>query len=169
MILLVDAFNLIYKFPELEEDMARGELEQAMRGLLARLAEFRKAYTAHKSRQLVVHVFFDGKRKRGDETRRLKQDGLDLYFSHDLSADHLIMEFIGRHATPGDLTIVSTDKKIREFARKHRCQRRTSEEFAEWLLETIQPAPEDDDDGSAKPESVSEDEIAYWQDMFRKQ
>lgn len=182
MIVLVDAFNLIYKFPELEEAMARGELEAAMDGLLARLKKLKRAYEQGKpetkaraksrqkpkSRQLVLHVFFDGKRKRGDETRRLKFEGMELYYSHDLSADHLIMEFIQRNPAPGDLLIVSTDKKVRECARIHRCQRQTSEEFAEFYESTVTETPPQDADETEIDPGVSADEVAYWQEMFRK-
>ncbi len=200
MIVLVDAFNLIYKFPELEEHMARGELEAAMDGLLARLKAGKAAYSASKksgdaslhnapgtarasgkrnqkakgrSRELILHVFFDGKRRRGDESKRLKFDGMDLYYSHDLSADHLIMEFIKRDATPGDLLVVSTDKKVREFARIHRCRRQTSEEFAEWLTAQIAAnesgrSPNDgEDEASERDAPVSTDEVEYWEAMFR--
>ena len=201
MIVLVDAFNLIYKFPELEEHMARGELEAAMDGLLARLKAAKAANSAPKksgdsnqynaagtskksgkrnakskgrSRELILHVFFDGKRRRGDESKRLKFDGMDLYYSHDLSADHLIMEFIKRDATPGDLLVVSTDKKVREFARIHRCRRQTSEEFAEWLttqLTSDEPgrSQNDAEDETAEREApVSTDEVEYWEAMFRE-
>ncbi|MEQ9365405.1 MAG: NYN domain-containing protein [Leptospirales bacterium] len=191
MIVLVDAFNLIYKFPELEEHMARGELEAAMDGLLGRLKKTRDAYARPKKnspgaadsrekkknerrrdRELVLHIFFDGKRKRGDESKRLKFDGMDLYYSHDLSADHLIMEFIKRDATPGDLLIVSTDKKVREFARIHRCGRRTSEEFAEWMDALVAEAADSGSTGDAGPArdaSVPPDEVAYWEAMFRRE
>lgn len=202
MIVLVDAFNLIYKFPDLEENMARGELEAAMSGLLDRFKKLKTAYEIpqksstltqsnhnkaaniskvgpkkgrQRARELVLHIFFDGKRKRGDETKRLKLAGMDLYYSHDLSADHLIMEFIQRNPAPGDLLIVSTDKKVREFARIHRCQRQLSEEFAQRMENTISEAahPEQDPETSGeKPNpggsSVPPDEVAYWEEMFRK-
>ncbi|MCR9142514.1 MAG: NYN domain-containing protein [bacterium] len=191
MIVLVDAFNLIYKFPELEECMARGELESAMDGLLARLQKTKAAYAnppkrgpgrssgvpvkkkgGRRDRELILHVFFDGKRKRGDESKRLKFAGMDLYYSHDMSADHLIMEFIKRDATPGDLLVVSTDKKIQDFARIHRCRRQSSEEFAEWMNALTHAGDAHDGHGDSDAESpgsdLSPDEVAYWEDMFRE-
>lgn len=176
MIYLVDAFNLIYKFPELEEHMARGQLAEAMNGLTELLAQYKRA---RESKTMVkpgrrkiateLHLFFDGKRKRGDETRRSSFAGLQLYYSQDLSADHLIREYIGRHPTPADLTVISTDKQVREFARLHKCKRILSEDFAETVLTK--------NDGAASgSERISSDDAArpgdpetdYWLKQFKE-
>lgn len=161
MTLLLDAFNLIYKFPDLEENMARGQLVEARQGLLARLQLLQKRW----KKPLEIHCFFDGKKNRGVDVRREFSHGMQLYYSHDLSADHLIKEYIKTYPRPGALNIVSTDKEILEFARKHKCQRKTSEEFAAWVNEVLGAKPE-------KPEKdenprLSQDEVAYWEAMFK--
>lgn len=163
MILLIDAFNLIYKFPELEEQMHRGELVQARRGLLALLLRFKAAW----KKPLAFHVFFDGKKKSGDETRRETVSGLETYFSADLSADHLIKEFVNRAASTGEIMVVTSDKDILHHVKKHRCQTRTSEEFAKWVEETLEPLPEvtPEKDPSAK---LSAAEVDEWLQMFRE-
>ncbi len=189
MIYLVDAFNLIYKFPELEEHMARGQLPEAMNGITELLAQYKqsresatnkprsakpgggKSKTRRRQIATELHLFFDGKRKRGDETRRSTHAGMQLYYSQDLSADHLIREFIGRHPTPADITVVSTDKQIREFARLHKCKRVLSEEFAEAVLGAIeekegqQEGERMGDEAVAKP---SDPDTDYWLEQFRQ-
>lgn len=163
MTILIDAFNLIYKFPELEEHMYRGQLVEARRGLLERMVRVRSAW----KRPLEIHLFFDGKKKSGDETRRETQGGMQIYFSCDLSADHLIKEFIKRSPNPGQLTVVSSDKDILFVARGHRCQLKTSEEFAAWVEGLLQPrtlpGPEKSEDPALAPEEVGD-----WLRMFRE-
>lgn len=164
MILVIDAFNLIYKFPELEENMYRGELEAAMSGLVATLQQAQKK----SKKRFVWHIFFDGKRKPGDETRSLEVGGMTLYYSQDLSADHLIMEFVKRTPSPGEVKVVSSDKKLMDFVRKHRCARQSSEEFAAWVqgvldAEDVPPPP-----GKKEDPELSKSEVDFWRDMFRK-
>ncbi len=163
MTLLIDAFNLIYKFPELEERMYRGQLTEARRGLLELLLRLRSVW----GRPLVVHVFFDGKKKSGDETRREAVSGMETYFSCDLSADHLIKEYIKRSPSPGELTVVSSDKDVLLFARKHRCRFRTSEDFAAWADSVLQPKTEPVPEKSDRPQ-LSEGEVDEWLRLFNE-
>ena len=160
MILLVDAFNLIYKFPDLEDHMYKSELVEARRGLLTLLLKFKKSW----KKNIEMHVFFDGKKKNGDETRRETVSGMNTYFSIDLSADHLIKEYIKRSPSPGNLTVITSDKDILFYAKKFKCPVYTSEEFSKIVLDTIR---ESDSESEEKP-SVEDDDISFWQDMFRK-
>lgn len=162
MNLLIDAFNLLYKIDGLDEYMFRGDLAAAMAGLKKVLGDYKKK-SHHKGE---IHVFFDGKRKNGDPTKRLKEGNLNLYYSHDLTADHLIMEFIKRNPTLGNLCVVSTDKEIRNFAHKHKCKRYTSEEFSEIL--TKKPESKEESLTPQKQGDMSSTELEYWKDMFSK-
>jgi len=162
MILVIDAFNAIYKFPELEENMYRGELEKARKGLLRILIKIQNKW----KRPLEVHLFFDGKKRRGVEIIKENSSGIAIYYSQDLSADYLIKEYIKRSANPGQLRIISSDKDIREFARKHRCQRQTSEEFATWAEEILSQNREKKE--KSQDPVLTESEIEYWQRIFKK-
>ena len=165
MILVIDAFNLIYKIDGLDEDMFRGRLEAAMRGLIKKMAE----YDQRTNKKHEIHIFFDGKKKHGDETKRARQGRLYLYYSHDLSADHLIREFINRHPAPGNIRVVSSDKEVRHHARQHRCHLYTSEEYAS-ILEQESTAPKNDREAllTEKPQDLSAEEVEYWEQMFLK-
>ena len=163
MTLLIDAFNLIYKFPELEEHMYRGELVEARRGLLQRLLRLRAGW----KKPIELHVFFDGKKKSGDETRRETVNEIHTYFSCDLSADHLIKEYVKRAASPGHLTVVTSDKDILYFAKRHRCQSKTSEEFALWFDSVVAPAADPGPEKAESPE-LSPGEVDGWMRLFRE-
>ncbi|MDH5654315.1 MAG: NYN domain-containing protein [Spirochaetia bacterium] len=160
MILLVDAFNLIYKFPDLEEKMYRGDLTEARRGLLDLLMRYKKSW----KKKIELHVFFDGKKKHGDETRKETVSGMETYFSIDLSADHLIKEFIKRNPSPGNLTVITSDKDILFFAKKFKCPFHTSEEFSKTVQDLLSSQTEinvSDD----KPEDT--EDVSFWMDMFK--
>ena len=142
--------------------MHRGDLEAAMQGLIALL---RRANTALEAKYQ-WRIFFDGKRRRGDETRQIDEAGLQVYFSHDLSADFLIQQFVRQYSTPADLKVVSSDKKLQESLRKFKVRRQSSEEFAAWLqgvLEAGVPAAPE------KPERAPDAaEVDYWRRMFSR-
>ena len=86
--ILIDGFNLIYKFPDLEELISRGDLRGAMRGLLDILKDYGKA--ADKK----IRVVFDGKKESGINTEHEKAGGMDVYYSIDYTADFIIMNMI---------------------------------------------------------------------------
>lgn len=163
MILAIDGFNLIYKFNDLEDAMHRGDLEAAMNGLLTKLAAMHQATGKKHS----VYVFFDGKRRRGDETRQLELNGLQIAWSHDLSADYLIQEFVRQAKMPADVKVVSSDRKLRDAVRRWKAQLQSSEEFAAWLSGVLEgnaarPAEE-------KPDAtLSPSELSFWQEMFTR-
>ena len=60
-ILAVDCFNLIYKFPELEEMIYRDRLDEAKSGILNILWEYQV-----KAKNTKIHDFFDGSKTKGD-------------------------------------------------------------------------------------------------------
>lgn len=160
MILVLDGFNVIYKFPDLEEYMVRGKLESAMQGLIQLLTRMRGSYPSYD-----VHVFFDGRRTPGDDTFRDFINGIHCYYSIDESADHLIKEFVESRMGKAQVRVVSSDKAVRQFAKIHRCELMSSEEFREWFTK-ISLAKKIDQ--KEKPEgSLSEREVADWLRLFR--
>ncbi|MCB1324629.1 MAG: NYN domain-containing protein [Leptospiraceae bacterium] len=149
----------MYKLPELEEHMYLGRVDLAMEGLLEYLLRFRDGW----KHALEMHVFFDGRRAPGDATRRSERDGLFLYYSHDLSADHLIAEFVNRHAKPADLRVVSSDKAVLEHARLHRAGRQTSEDFVRWVQDCTIPSSGEQ---SKESEASLDSDADYWKSVF---
>lgn len=160
MILLIDAFNLIYKIDGLDEFMFKGELIPAMEGLKKQLSLYNQKFKFKHE----IHLFFDGKKKNSDITKKEKIDKIYIYYSHDVSADFLIMEFIKRHRNPGNLSVVSSDKEIQHFARKYKCSKYTSEDFARILLSK---EPENKEILlDQKTGNISKEELNYWENLF---
>lgn len=161
MTFLIDAFNVIYKFSTLEEFMFRGSLEKAQQGLLEYLIKFKNSHTKKPN----IHIFFDGKKKPGDETDKEKKSGMYIYYSLNLSADYLIKEFIKNCQSPGEIIAISSDKDIISFAKSHRCKIQKSEDFASLVRKSLLPAL------SSKPEKeenprVSKKDIQFWLNIF---
>jgi predicted RNA-binding protein with PIN domain len=159
---LIDGFNLIYKFPQLEELMYRERLNDARKGLQEILKEY------HSIRPTEIRLIYDGKKNMGDMTRQESAGPLKIYYSHDLSADHMIKEFVKHDPNPRMTTVVSSDKEIIFYVRRFNAQIVKSEDFAVQVIETIEKArtvqrPEKEDNPM-----LSDDEISYWEKMFRK-
>jgi predicted RNA-binding protein with PIN domain len=160
MILVLDGFNVLYKFPEFEENMARGQLEQAMRGLTSYMVLLRKSHP-----KIEVHIFFDGRRSKGDDTFRDYVNGIHTYYSIDQSADYLIREFVESKFGREHIRVVSSDKQVRSHAKAHRCELQSSEEFYRWFEKETTPVTKQKDE---KPDrQMSRREVEEWMKLFR--
>ncbi len=168
MILVIDAFNVMYKFPDLEDKMYRSELEDARRDFLNTLLRFKNRW----SKKLDIHVFIDGKKKPGDDTDCETISGMEIVYSKEFSADHMIRKFVKETKSPGEVRVVSSDKEVVYFAKKSKCHVQSSEEFAVWISRTLSGSKSDttniDSDAEESP-PVSKDDIAYWQQMFSRE
>ena len=72
-ILVIDVFNLLYKFPDLYYFMEKDEFESAKEGILNILDEF-----SQKNQQDEFYLFLDGKKQRGDETLQEERGKMKL-------------------------------------------------------------------------------------------
>lgn len=163
MILLIDGFNLIYKFPDLEEKMLRGFLIEARAGLLDRLKEFQKI------RKSQIRVVFDGKKEISHNIKRERVGTIDVYYSLDYSADFLIKEFIKKDPNPKMSTVVTSDKDILFYVNRFRAKTMTSEKFAEFITRTIEEhnevkVPDEKDENPV----VNEEEVSFWENIFTR-
>ncbi|MBN2079302.1 MAG: NYN domain-containing protein [Spirochaetes bacterium] len=160
MVLLIDGFNLIYKFPELEEKMLRGMLEEARAGLLDRLKEFQRIKKSH------IRVVFDGKKRPSHTTRSERIGTIDVYYSMDYSADFLIKEFIKKDPNPKMSTVITSDKDILFYVNRFKAKTMTSEKFADFVNRTIgEHAVETVPEKEENPR-LSEDELTFWERLF---
>jgi len=166
MALLIDGFNLIYKFPELESYMYINQLDKARDGLLTILRDYQKIKKGG------ITVVFDGKKEPSRNIRSERSGSIDVYYSIDYSADYLIKEFIKKDMNPKMITVVTSDKEIIFFINRFGAKNITSEKFAEAVKSAIDAARmekelEKIDDAKANP-SVTDEEITYWQKLFTK-
>ncbi len=160
MILLIDGFNLIYKFPDLEEKMLIGKLEEARDGLLDRMKDFQRIKKSQ------IRVVFDGKKRPSHQVRSERVGTIDVYYSLDYSADYLIKEFIKKDPNPKMSTVITSDKDILFYVNRFKAKTMTSEKFAEFVNRTIEEheieiLPEKEDDPV-----LSEEDLSFWERLF---
>lgn len=162
MILVLDGFNVLYKFPEFEEMMVRGQLEPAMRGLIQYMSPVKKSYP-----KMEIHIFFDGRRSKGDDTFRDFVGGIHVYYSIDESADYLIKEFVESKFGGEQVRVVSSDKQVRHSAKIQKCELQSSEEFRAWYDEVTTP---EKNDVVEKPRGgLNKREVDDWLSFFKKE
>jgi len=162
MAFLIDGFNLIYKFPDLERMMYQNRLSDARRGLLTKLKEYQSITKAK------ITVVFDGKKDVSLEINKEKVQSIDVYYSLDYSADFIIKQFVKKDINPRMTTVVTSDKDIIDFVFRFKAKVKTSEEFFKQYNETIESylniiEPEKDENLN-----LSEEEIYYWEEQFKK-
>jgi hypothetical protein len=162
MAFLIDGFNLIYKFPELESLMYQHRLDEARAGLLEKLKEFVKLTG------WTVRVVFDGKKQQSLDLRSESVGSIDVYYSLDNSADFLIKEFVKKDLNPRMTTVVTSDNGIIFYVNRFRVKLMKSEAFAELLVKTIEESrveklPEKEDNPV-----LSEEDLKFWENNFRK-
>lgn len=166
MILVIDAFNLMYKLSQTEDLMHAGRLEDASNELVNIFYELQKK----RKKGLEIHLFFDGKRRPGDPTEEREVSGMHLYYGIDRSADYMIKQFVKKAPSPGEIRVVSSDKDVIHHARKGKSHSWTSEEFTVWLKEEMEQengSIPSGINGDKKPPMKKED-LDYWINMFRK-
>nr|PJZ92152.1 RNA-binding protein [Leptospira ellisii] len=152
----IDGFNLIYKFPDLEDRMYQNQLKSARQGLLELLDSYSK-----KKKKQDFHVFFDGKKEVGSEVLQETFGRLNVYFSRDRKADDLIKEFVRTRVRPSDVQVVSSDKEIFFHAKKWGAHPITSEEFAAFMTKELAPSDPEIDEENAKDRRLSSGELEY--------
>lgn len=122
---LIDGNNLIYALRE-------AGLELGRTGLCSLLAML----TARSER---VSVVFDGPALPG--VPGPDSGELDVAYSYGRTADELITERIAADTAPRRLSVVSTDRQIRQAARRRRCKIVRSEDFAKLLIRLAEAPP----------------------------
>jgi len=166
MPLLIDGFNLIYKFPDLESMMYSSQLNSARAGLLEKLREYQKL------KKTAIRVVFDGKKDKTIETTSEKIGKIDVFYSLDYSADYLIKQFIKKDLNPKMTTVITSDKDIIFYINRFGAKNITSEKFAEIVnaafTESMEEKALQQITAEKENPTMTEDEISYWQKLFRK-
>ncbi|MCL2025174.1 MAG: NYN domain-containing protein [Leptospirales bacterium] len=160
--ILIDGFNLIYKFPELEELMYAGKLNEARKGLLDILKEYHAIKPVH------IRVVFDGKKNQGDNLYQETIGPFTIYYSHDFSADHLIKEFVKGDMNPRMMKIVTSDNHIISYVSRFHAAVIKSEDFAEQVKSAIEKSISENQPEKDTNPTLSEEELAYWETVFKK-
>lgn len=166
--LLIDGYNLLNSraFPT----PAHLDLE----GQRDHLARVLNSYAAKKN--LTITLIFDNSQKPSRNISRHRR--LKIVFSAPgQEADDLIKKLIRQEKTPGELTVVSSDRAIRFAAKDHGVSSLSSEEFCSLMRSDGGSETSDRASGSstvtaaqvAKYESeIGEDEVQFWKNLFER-
>jgi predicted RNA-binding protein with PIN domain len=156
MAYLIDGNNLLGRLAshELKEPGGR-------EGLVARLLAFQKVT---RTRILLV---FDGK-PRGEETSVPVNPKFTILFpDQGKSADDVIKDAIGRQTDRRHFFVVSSDRDIRDFARKSGLRSVTSDEFVRELKTALKERKKQRE-MEKRSESPSPLEIDLWNEVFKR-
>ncbi|MGO8903193.1 MAG: NYN domain-containing protein [Isosphaeraceae bacterium] len=172
MLWLIDGYNLMHAAGVLGSDLiSREAFRRKRRRFLNTIADAMGAERAHETT-----VVFDASTPPSDFPLESSYKGMTLIFAlEDESADARIERLIAAHSAPKSLTVVSSDRQIRQAATRRRARTLSADEFLD-LLERFQsrrrqeklaqnhsPVPFTDRDLP-----LSAEEVAYWLAEFRE-
>lgn len=125
--LLIDGYNLLHAARLDPKSDHHGALARARRRLIVWLEEL---LTVHqRSRTTIV---FDARDKTVDRPNSSRQAGMTILFARShADADGLIQELLERHAQPGRVTLVTSDRQLARAARALGAATMTSQKFLE--------------------------------------
>ncbi|MCP4378708.1 MAG: hypothetical protein GY794_21345 [bacterium] len=99
--------------------------------------------------------------------RQIEQMGITVEYSPQRPADEVIIEHIGANSAPRRLTVVSTDREIRQAARHRRCKSITSQDFAILLEKLAQRPPQHKpSEPVEKTDGLNEKQTDEWMKEF---
>jgi uncharacterized protein len=162
---LIDGYNVMHAAGMLGPKLGREGFRRARRRFLDEVA---KILPVDRTGDLTV--VFDAKVPPGDFPIASTYRGLRLIFAlGDEDADSRIESIIGHDSNPGTLTVVSSDRRIRQAASRRRARPLTADAFWDqkdrlhWPTRPrVDSQPEPDRDGVTDPA-----EAEFWIETFR--
>jgi predicted RNA-binding protein with PIN domain len=125
---LIDGYNVMHAGGRLGPMLSREGFRRTRRRFLDELATTLGANLAGQTT-----VVFDASVPPGDFGVDANYRGLGVLFAlGDENADARIEQLIAAHSSPKSLTVVSSDRRIRQAAIRRRCRSLTADEF--WAL-----------------------------------
>ncbi len=159
--IIVDGFNLLYKYPHLEEFMYRNNLTKARNGLIKILNE----YVSKSKKNITVYV--DGKKEEGLNITKEKVGNINIVYTIDVTADYEIKKFVMKSRQPGIITVVSSDKEVIQVVKGCGAHFLKSEEFVQIINQVLSTVIEEKDEKQSDV-NLSKNDIEYWSKIFEK-
>ncbi|MBN1846841.1 MAG: NYN domain-containing protein [Sedimentisphaerales bacterium] len=129
---LLDGYNVYHAARKLSADWHFLTVRQ-LAGLVAEDMRHRR------DRGVIV---FDGRRPRGQSDRVEPAGYVELvYCGPGQDADTLLEQWIRRHTAPRRLTVVSSDRRVRQAARRRRCRMLKADDYLASLMRNRQTPP----------------------------
>jgi predicted RNA-binding protein with PIN domain len=153
---VIDGYNVLHAWGMLRGSVRKGELERARLQLLDRLRQ------AHGD----ITVVFDARNAAKDANLEQDYHGIHVCYARDETADDRIEEILRHTPVPADMTLVSSDRRLLEAARRRGCRRLRCLEYLEELQHhppapTPPPPPP-----PAKPDGPTPEEEREWLEIF---
>lgn len=124
--LLIDAYNVIHATDSLREAM-RGHLDSA-RDQLAEAVR-----SIHDAEGIRVALILDSRNSRLEVEHPYKVKSFEyVYAPAEVSADGVIERIVARAKVPGEVTVVSNDRMVRESVRASGALALRPDELFEW-------------------------------------
>ncbi len=162
--ILIDGYNLLFQSQLVGKGRGRNWLPAA-RGRLVKLLHDRLTAQELSTTQIVFDAPRVGPAPKIDPAASL----VNIVYAVDhAEADDLLEEIIRQHPTPKQLTVVSSDLRIRRCAQAQRAVSLGAEQFLKGLERRSASTVADQaqtissDQGDEPPAILSEEEIAYW-------
>jgi predicted RNA-binding protein with PIN domain len=165
---LIDGYNLMYEGGLLGKRLGPDGFRKVRTRFLNDLAD--ALGPLESARTTVV---FDAAAAPPGVPRVARHKGLSVVYAvDDENADARIERLLAEHTSPKSLTVVSTDRRVRQAATRRRAQVMTADAF--WVslaarkrerrfgTPELPKAPP-----ATPPPSLSPEESAYWQNEFR--
>ncbi|MHB1560520.1 MAG: NYN domain-containing protein [Isosphaeraceae bacterium] len=168
---LIDGYNVMYAAGILGPRLGREGFRRARRRFLDELAEVLPTGAGSE-----VTVVFDARVPPGDFPIASTYRGMRVLFAlGDEDADSRIEFILDRDSNPQNLNVVSTDRRIRQAARRRRARPMTADEF--WDQKDRLGRPKRPQVGAAnhlgqeqEPDRegpIDPDEARFWVEAFR--
>jgi len=156
MPVVIDGYNLLHAARSVEElcQLGRRQLCQMVAAWSQRVGE-------------PVLLVFDGAEPSDALASQLHAEGIDvLYSGTGRSADEVVGEQVRVSSAPRRLLVVSTDRVIRQAARRRRCRHATSAEFVELMMRVLSQPGRPSSEPIEKRQGTPPDEVDEWLRRF---
>lgn len=152
---LIDGYNLAFAWEPVRKAMLVDK-QKGREKLLGLLARYKKAMGCG------VTVVFDGRDLPGGEGQQTIHGIKIVYAKKPASADDEIYRIISTSKARGSLTVVSSDRQVAGFARRHGASSMGAGQFVA-RVESVRDRSRDKEE---KPETV---EVEEWMEYFEAQ
>jgi len=152
---LIDGYNLLHRLGLAGKYLGPRGWERSRADLLAWIK------ATHQNRRDDITVVFDAEKCPPGAESAKEVQGLHVRFAAGKLADDMLEEMIHREALPRELTVVSSDHRIQEAARRRNCIAMDCESYIDHAIDAGAPPPSPQPIPT-KPESESIKETEHW-------
>ena len=157
---LIDGHNLVFAMKNSGDQLEGVPVQHTAQLLCKVLQEY-----MHRRRERAV-IYFDG---TGPHDRRFYNNftNIDVYFSGlEYEADDFIVGDVEADSGPKSLVVVSTDRKVRDAAKRRNATVIESHEFWCDMVEEINKPRRKTIEPGAKRKGISPSEVDGWMEVF---